>query len=99
MEASSTGSVVIGPTLEAARPLGPFDLIIDSVGGSALSAAMTMLKKKATCVTLGRSEGEEVSFNVAALFNAPGASLQSMDLFDEIAARNRWRTVWRSCFA
>ena len=86
VETWSTGGVIIAATLEAARPLGPFDLIIDSVGGSALSAAMTMLKKQATCVTLGRSEGEQVSFNVAALFDAPGASLRSLVLFDEIAA-------------
>lgn len=86
VETSSTGGVIFGPTLEAARPSGPFDLIIDSVGGSALSAAMTMLRKKGSCVTLGRSEGEQVSFNVAGLFNAPGASLQSFVLFDDITA-------------
>ncbi len=86
VETASTGGVVVGPTLEAARPSGPFDLIIDSVGGSALSAAMTMLRKRGCCVTLGRSEGEQVSFNVAGLFDAPGASLQSFVLFDDIAA-------------
>jgi NADPH:quinone reductase len=86
VETSSTGGVIVGSTLEAARSSGPFDLIVDSVGGSALSAAMMMLKKRGSCVTLGRSEGEQVSFNVAGLFNAPGASLQSMVLFDDIAA-------------
>jgi NADPH2:quinone reductase len=85
VETSSTGAVIVGPTLEAARASGPFDLIIDSVGGSALSAAMTMLRKKGICVTLGRSEGEDVSFNLAGLFDAPGASLQSLVLFDDIA--------------
>ena len=86
VEHSSTGGVVVGPSLEASREFAPFDLIIDSVGGTALSAAMTMLRKKGTCVTLGRSGGEEVSFNVAGLFAAPGASLQSLVLFDDIAA-------------
>jgi len=86
VEASSTGGVIVGQTVDVARSSGPFDLVIDSVGGSALSAAITMLRKKGTCVTLGRSEGEQVSFNVAGLFDAPGASLQSLVLFDDIAA-------------
>lgn len=86
VEKPSTGGVIVGPTLEAAGHSAPFDLIIDSVGGSALSAAMTMLRAKGTCVTLGRSEGDHVNFNVAGLFDAPGASLQSMNLFNDIAA-------------
>ena len=86
VEGSSTGGVVVGPTLESARSSGPFDVVIDSVGGSALSAAMTMLRKGGTCVVVGRSEGDEVSFDISGMFNAPGASLQSLVLFEDIAA-------------
>ena len=86
VEASSTGGVVVGETLEAARPSGPFDLIIDSVGGSALSAAMTMLRRNGVCVTVGASEGEQVSFDSTAFFRASGTSLLGLVLGDDIAA-------------
>lgn len=86
MERASSGGIAVGPTMEAAPQFAPFDLIVDSVGGSALSAAMTMLRKNGVCVTLGRSEGEDVRFNVVGLLDAPGASLQSLVLFDDIAA-------------
>ena len=78
VEASSTGGIVVGETLEAARPSGPFDLIVDSVGGSALSAAMTMLRRNGVCVTVGATEGEQVSFDSTAFFRASGTSLLGM---------------------
>ena len=86
VEASSTGGIVVGETLEAARPSGPFDLIVDSVGGSALSAAMTMLRRNGVCVTVGASEGEQVSFDCTAFFRASGTSLLGMITGDDIAA-------------
>jgi NADPH2:quinone reductase len=86
VEASSTGGVIVAETLEAARSSGPFDLIVDSVGGSALSSALSMLGRNGVCVTFGASEGEAVSFNSGAFFRASGASLRSLILGDEIAA-------------
>ena len=86
VSASSTGGVIVGETLEAARRHGPFDLIVDGVGGSALSAAMTMLRPRGVCVTFGASEGEVVSFESGGFFRASGASLMSLILGDEIVA-------------
>ena len=86
VQASSTGGIVVGETLEAARPSGPFDLIVDSVGGSALSAPMTMLRRNGVCVTVGATESEQVSFDSAAFFRTSGTSLLGMILTDEIAA-------------
>lgn len=86
VEAPSTGGIVVGETLEAARPSGPFDLIIDSVGGSALSAAMTMLRRNGVCVTVGASESEKVVFDSGAFFRASGTSLIGLVLGDDIAA-------------
>ena len=48
--------VVLGRELAAAKPHGPFWLILDSLGGSALGAALGMLQPGGTCVTLGVSE-------------------------------------------
>src|SRR6266851_712949 len=48
--------IVPGSDLAAAAPHGPFHLILDSVGGTALAAALTMLAPGGTCVHLGVSE-------------------------------------------
>jgi NADPH2:quinone reductase len=86
VERWATGRVIVGPTLEPARASGPYDLILDSLGGSALAVAMSVLRKNGICVLYGRSESEEVDLNIAGLLAAPGASLQSLILFDDLAA-------------
>src|SRR5947209_11842852 len=43
--------VVFGRELAAAKPHGPFWLILDSLGGAALSAALGMLQPGGACVT------------------------------------------------
>ena len=83
----STGAVVIGDSLDEAKQYGPFDFVLDSLGGSALSSALGMLKKNGTCITIGASESASVTFDSNILFfSSPGASLRSMVVFDEIAA-------------
>src|SRR5438105_2606762 len=42
---------VLGRDLGAAKPHGPFWLIVDSLGASALAAALGMLQPNGTCVT------------------------------------------------
>src|SRR4029077_14839793 len=53
IEKSCTGGVIVGPTLEAARASGPFDHILDSLGGATLASALTMLRAGGMCVTFG----------------------------------------------
>ena len=79
-----SGGVVVGETLESARPAAPYDLILDSVGGSALSTALTLLRRSGTCVTLGVSEGASVTFDSTAFFRTTGVSLYGLMVFDEI---------------
>lgn len=87
VEESSTGAVVIGDSLNEAKRYGPFDFILDSLGGSALSAALGLLKKNGTCITIGASESASVTFDSNILFfSSPGASLRSMHIFHEISA-------------
>src|SRR5438876_3136690 len=54
--------VALGRDLAAAKPHGPFWLILDSLGGSALSAALGMLQPNGTCVTFGISEASTTTF-------------------------------------
>ena len=70
------GRVVLGPDLSAAKPHGPFWLIVDSVGASALGAALGMLAPNGTCVTLGVSEGNTANFESRDFFStaAPGST-------------------------
>jgi len=78
------GGVAVGPSIEAARPLGPFDLILDSVGGQTLAAALTMLRTAGTCVTFGVSESATSTFESGAFFRTGGAKLYGLILFDEL---------------
>jgi NADPH2:quinone reductase len=87
VEESSSGAVIIGASMKDAEPYGPFDFILDSLGGSALSAALGMLKKNGTCITIGASESSSVTFDSNFLFfSSPGATLKSMHVFKEISA-------------
>ena len=64
--------VAIGETLAA--DIGPFDLILDSVGGRSLGAALGLLARGGTCVTLGASAGAVTEFDTAR-FRVGGTSL------------------------
>jgi len=72
-----------------AKPHGPFWLIVDSVGGSALAAALGMLQPNGTCVTLGVSEGPTATFESRDFFGAGGVKLYGLMLFHELMSVER----------
>jgi NADPH:quinone reductase len=80
---------VVGPSVAAAKPNAPFWLIVDSVGASALSAALAMLAPNGTCVTLGVSEGPTASFESREFFGTGGAKLYGLTLFHELMSVER----------
>jgi NADPH:quinone reductase-like Zn-dependent oxidoreductase len=75
---------IVAPDLAAAAPFGPFHLILDSVGGSALGAALGMLRPDGTCVTFGVSEAPTATFDSGTFFRAGGARLYGLILFSEL---------------
>ena len=81
---SCTGGVVVGATIEAARASGPYDLILDSIGGATLAAALTMLRTAGTCVTFGVSEAPTSAIESGAFFRQGGVKLYGLILFDEL---------------
>jgi NADPH:quinone reductase len=81
--------VVIGRDLAAAMPYGPFWLILDSLGGSALSAALGMLQPNGTCVTFGVSEATNTTFESRAFFGTGGTRLYGLTLFHELMSVER----------
>jgi NADPH2:quinone reductase len=58
---------------ELASDVGPFDLILDSVGGRTLGTALGLLAPGGACVNLGGSEGSVTEFDVSK-FRGPGAT-------------------------
>ena len=83
------GRVVVGRDLAAAAPHGPFWLIVDSLGGPALAAALGMLQPNGTCVTLGISDASSVTFESRNLFGTGGAKLYGLTLFHELMSVER----------
>jgi NADPH:quinone reductase len=81
--------VVIGPDLAAAKPHGPFWLILDSLGGAALTAALGMLQPGGTCVTYGVSAAATTTFESREFFGTGGAKLYGLTLFHELMSVER----------
>jgi NADPH:quinone reductase len=84
-----TGGVVVSRDLAAARPNGPFWLIVDSLGGPALAAALAMLQPNGTCVTLGVSDAPSLTFESRDFFGTGGARLYGLTLFHELMSVER----------
>jgi NADPH:quinone reductase len=76
--------IVLGADLKAAAPHGPFDMIVDSLGGAALAAALTMLAPGGTCVTFGVSESPTSTIASGEFFRAGGVKLYGLILFHEL---------------
>ncbi len=81
--------VVVGRELAAARPHGPFWLILDSLGGSALRAALGMLQPGGTCVTFGVSDSAQATFESRDFFATGGVRLYGLTLFHELMSVER----------
>jgi NADPH:quinone reductase len=81
--------VVLGRELAAAKPHGPFWLILDSLGGSALGAALAMLQPGGTCVTFGVSEAAQTTFESRDFFGTGGVRLYGLTLFHELMSVER----------
>jgi NADPH2:quinone reductase len=74
--------VTIGETLAA--DIGPFDLIVDSVGGRTLGAALGLLAPGGACVNLGASESAITEFDVSKFRGVGGATLYGLAMFYEM---------------
>lgn len=77
-------TVAVGGDLCAAREFGPYDLIVDSVGGATLAAALTMLAEGGVCVSLGTTAGAQITFDASQFYLTGRAILYGFILFDEL---------------
>lgn len=84
--------VVVGD-LASARDLGPFDVIIDSLGGQPLAAALTHLAPDGVCVNFGSSAGSQSPIDIGAFMRTGGAALYGMRLGAELHGRGGGREL------
>lgn len=71
--------------IEEAR--GPYDLILESVGGSSLAAAIDGVARGGVVVTIGNSSESETTFNARTLFAKGGARIYGLLIFEEVESR------------
>lgn len=76
--------VVTGDDLSPVGEYGPFDLILESVGGATLSVALSLIALDGMCVLFGTSASHEVTFDARKFYGTGGASLYGFILFHEL---------------
>jgi NADPH:quinone reductase-like Zn-dependent oxidoreductase len=76
--------VIVASDLREAASRGPYHLILDSIGGSALAAALTMLQPNGTCVHFGVSGEPQTTIESGAFFRQGGVKLYGLILFHEL---------------
>jgi NADPH2:quinone reductase len=76
--------VVIGDDPYPAAGFGPYQLIIDSVGGPNFGKILAMLASGGTCVIFGTSAGAEPVINAQKFYSTNRTTLYGMIMFEEL---------------
>lgn len=85
VKAAGAQAIVVGEDLPTESEYGPYDLIVESVGGKTLAAALASVAPDGTVVLFGTSGGTEVTFNAQRFYGiSSGASLYALILFQEL---------------
>jgi NADPH:quinone reductase len=80
--------VVVGENLADAARFGPFDVIVDVLGGPALADLLPLLVPDGLCLSLGISAGVQTTVDLAKIFAVVGGvNLQPFVLFTEMDRR------------
>ncbi|MCH8154689.1 MAG: zinc-binding dehydrogenase, partial [Proteobacteria bacterium] len=79
--------VVVGEDHETAASHGPFDLVLEGVGGESLSMALSLLSPGGLCVVYGVSSGAEFAFDARRHLASPGARFYRFNHFRELGAK------------
>lgn len=85
VKAAGAQAVLIGEDLPLDSEYAPYDLVIESVGGKTLTAALGSVALDGTVVLFGTSGGNEVTFNAQRFYGvSSGATLYALILFHEL---------------
>jgi len=79
--------VVVGETADCAHDTGPFDLILESVGGDVFASALRELAVGGLLVTYGTSANRTATVEVASFYAAGGQSIYGFILFHELESQ------------
>lgn len=75
---------VLAESDDAASAFGPYDLILESVGGSSLARHLALLDAGGTCVLFGVSADATAAIDARAFYMAGPRTVSGLALFDEI---------------
>ena len=81
--------VIVGDDLASARTYGPYDLIIDLVGGKTLESAIPRLSTGGTCVIAGASASPSATIDFGALIRTGRTTLYVLNMYAEFESRPR----------
>ena len=81
--------VIVGEDIESARAYGPYDLIIEMVGGQTLASALLLLATGGTCVIVGGSASPSATIDFGALIRTGRATLYALNMYVEFDRRPR----------
>lgn len=86
-DASAIGvsQILVSEDLSEARSFGPYDLILESVGGRSLANALSMLAPGGTCVNFGTSRESLTTFDARHFYFTGGNSLYGFNIFYELS--------------
>ena len=82
-------SVIVGDDLASARTSGPYDLIIDLVGGKTLESAIPRLSTGGTCVIAGASASPSATIDFGTLIRTGRTTLYVLNMYAELESRPR----------
>lgn len=63
---------------------GPFDLVLESVGGSSLAKAVELVARGGVVVTIGNSSERDTTLNARDLYSKGAASVYGLLVFEEV---------------
>jgi NADPH:quinone reductase-like Zn-dependent oxidoreductase len=67
--------VVVGEDNVGAQRFGPYDVVLDSVGGASLASALPLVAEGGTCIAFGATGGGESTIRVYDLYGRGGVTL------------------------
>ena len=80
--------VVVSEDLVEAREFGPYDLILESVGGRSLTNALAMLAPGGLCINFGTSGDDAVTFDTRQFYFKGGATFYGFNIFYELTYKS-----------
>lgn len=80
--------VVVSEDLIEAREFGPYDLVLESVGGRSLTNALDFLASGGLCINFGTSGADDVTFDARQYYLKGGATLYGFNIFYELAHKD-----------